>query len=252
MSSFPSFFVFLSSFIAFSMSGRVQKSSSFLKRPKQRESRDRRADHISRFGVLGLPCSHCIHFGESFCYYLPGSSVCNHCTRKQRLNCDVVKMNSLDSLGTEYDRLQKERRDTEEALEVFLRDQQAAITKQQDETKRLLEQQHERTRELLGRIHRLRRQEEVVKGKVVKILQHEEQLDKEEEELSREEIAVMRDTTEAWQPLDGSSAVSPSFFSGMNFDLGPLSPSTAAALGVVDQGSGGESPQAGPSNASHA
>ncbi|KAI1092869.1 hypothetical protein F5B19DRAFT_187411 [Rostrohypoxylon terebratum] len=150
-------------------------------------------------------------------------------------------MNSLD-------RLQRERREAEDALlaeeESSRKDIEDLLDSQRKKVEVVISSQRDRVAELVGRIRRLRRQEDVVKEKVIGVLHLEEELDREEEEEARRREPGAQQAT--------TSVASPSFFSGINFDLGPLSPSTAVALGVVDQDFGGESPQAGPSNASHA
>ncbi|KAI1086153.1 hypothetical protein F5B19DRAFT_480289 [Rostrohypoxylon terebratum] len=210
------------------MSGRISKPNSRPgSRPFQRESREARALYIESYGVSRLFCSSCTHFGEKSCFFATGLSACNNCTRKpHRTGCDVVTMNSLSGLSSELERLRLERQGAEDELlrlQKEINDRQEGIS------------------ERINRLQRLRRQEELVRTKALSILQREERLDKEEEEKTRKE-------SEASQPFTDSFVVSPASFSGINFDLGPLSPSTEAFLASVGQGSGDENRQASTSH----
>ncbi|KAI1439356.1 hypothetical protein F5Y02DRAFT_103328 [Annulohypoxylon stygium] len=233
------------------MSGRVAKGKSQVRsRPNQRESRDKRALVIEEFGSCQIPCSNCIRFG-SLCYYLLGFFNCNCCVRRQRPSCDVVTMNSLDRLREERDRLQRERREAEDALlaveESSRKDIEDLLDSQRKRVEALVSSQRDRVAELVGRIRRLRRQEDVVKDRVIGVLSLEEELDREEEteraECEKEE--VRQKELEVQQ--SSASEAAPSFF-GVGFDLAPMSPSTEAYLTLVGQGSGDENRQASTSH----
>ncbi|KAI1086011.1 hypothetical protein F5B19DRAFT_480716, partial [Rostrohypoxylon terebratum] len=165
------------------MSGRVTKSSQKVSKPRlnQREVRDNRASRIELFGTRCLPCSNCLSFGEESCYTFAGVLSCNHCTRRQRLSCDVLAMNTLSSLSSEFERLQRERREAEDEL---IRLQQE-VSGKHDEFLKLQQDISGKQGEILQRLsklQRLRRQEEIVRGKVGDILRAEEEIDREEEE----------------------------------------------------------------------
>ncbi|KAI1439321.1 hypothetical protein F5Y02DRAFT_406045 [Annulohypoxylon stygium] len=223
------------------MSGRITKGKPQVRnRPNQRESRDKRALVIEEFGSRQISCSNCRRF-ESSCYYLSGFTSCSCCVRRQRPSCDVVMMNSLDRLREERDRLQRERREAEDALlaeeESLRKDIEDLLDSQRKKVEAVISSQRDRVAELVGRIRRLRRQEDVVKEKVIGVLYSEEELDREEEARQGELGAQQPSVSEA----------APSFF-GVGFDLGPMSPSTEAFLASVGQGSGDENHQASTSH----
>ncbi|KAI1093115.1 hypothetical protein F5B19DRAFT_491882, partial [Rostrohypoxylon terebratum] len=205
------------------MSGKVRKSSV---RPNQRQERHTRADFITVHGFPVLLCSNCHILGESDCFLAVGYENCNHCVRWNRKHCDVSEMNALDRVSQARTRLEQERKDAE------------------DELVRLQQEYQSKISEKIGKLQRLRRQEDLLKKRGLELLKQGDDLDaiEERERLAEEQAKV--DQERSFLSPEMPSVVSPSSFSGIDFGLGPLSPSTAVALGVVDQDFGGESPQA--------
>ena len=204
------------------MSGKVRKSSI---RPNQRQERHTRADYIETHGRSALLCSNCDHLGEDDCFLAVGYEACSHCTRWNRKHCDVLEMNALDRVSQARTSLEQERKDAE------------------DELVRLQEKMSEK----ISKLQRLRRQEDLLKKRGLELLRLGDEQDAEEERarLAEEQASAERERT--LLNSEGSSSAFPSF-SGINFDLGPMSPSTAAAWASVGQDSGDGNHQASTSH----
>lgn len=216
------------------MSGRNSKNRARL---NQRLSRDNRADSIERFGTAVFPCSSCVHFGEVACFLRSGVPSCNHCTRHQRLSCDVVKMNSLDRVDQERERLEKEQRDTE------------------DEVLELQQKFQEELSRRIGKIKRLRLQQDLLKKRATEMLKEGLRLDElEAREREEEQQRVEAEQVQLASEIDAVVEQSTNFdWSSLGVDLGvgPLSPGSLAALATVGQDSGGGNPQPDPSHSSN-
>ncbi|RYP40553.1 hypothetical protein DL768_010612 [Monosporascus sp. mg162] len=111
--------------------------------------------------------------------------------------------------------------------------------------------------ELLGRLKRLRLQQDVLKKKAFAILKEGYELDQleEQEKLEEEQRRMEEEQARLASEINANIEASASFdwnAEGLDLGVGPLSPATLAALEMVGQDSGGETSQPGPSHSSGA
>ncbi|KAI1439467.1 hypothetical protein F5Y02DRAFT_405706 [Annulohypoxylon stygium] len=208
------------------MSGRGIAKSSSRSRGNQRVERGLSADYSERFGASVLLCSNCVSCREDDCFLLSGYSRYNHCIRHQRRKCDVLEMNSLERVSVARERIEKERREAE------------------DELVRLQQELQSKISEKINKLQRLRRQEDLLKERGLQMVRNGDdfidEVPSEGPEQSRSGLVLPGSDVDI-------SRVSHASFSGVNFDLGPMSPSTEAFLASVGQGSGDENRQASTS-----
>ncbi|RYO87807.1 hypothetical protein DL763_006225 [Monosporascus cannonballus] len=130
------------------------------------------------------------------------------------------------------DRLQKEQR----ALEDEFLAHQEAIKKER-------RKQNEKSLKFIGRLRRLRLQQDLLKKKAVEILKEGLELDQleEREKMEKERRRVEAEQAQLASEMDAMAEASISFdWNAVGLDLsgGPLSPTTLAALETVGQDSG--------------
>ncbi|RYP15235.1 hypothetical protein DL767_010347 [Monosporascus sp. MG133] len=137
-------------------------------------------------------------------------------------------MNSLSKIGEEYDRLQKEQREVEEALTT-----------------------------LFNRLKRLRLQQDILRKRAVAILKEGFERDQQEdqERLEKEQRRIKAEQAQLDSEIDAVVEASTSLgwnAEGLDLGGGPLSPATLAILETVGQDFADENPQPGPSYSSGA
>ncbi|KAI1098770.1 hypothetical protein F4804DRAFT_113817 [Jackrogersella minutella] len=118
----------------------------------------------------------------------------------------------------------------------------------EDELVRLQQELQSKISEKINKLQRLRRQEDLLKERGLQLVRQGEALDDPEEmdHLMQEKSRVEAERARLDSEIAASSVL-PSSFSGINFDLGPMSPSTEAFLASVGQDSGDENRQASTS-----
>ncbi|RYO82460.1 hypothetical protein DL764_009602 [Monosporascus ibericus] len=153
-------------------------------------------------------------------------------------------MNSLRKMNKTQERLQKEQR----ALEDEFLAHQEAVEKER-------RKQNEKSLKFIGRLRRLRLQQDLLKKRAVELLKKGLELDQLEERKKMEEERRQVEVKQAQlaSEIDAIAEASTSFdWNAVRLDLsgGPLSPATLAALETVGQDSAGGTSQPGPSHSS--
>ncbi|RYP42431.1 hypothetical protein DL768_010340 [Monosporascus sp. mg162] len=136
-------------------------------------------------------------------------------------------MSSLENIGSERDRFQEERRAAEDELVELQRKFQEEMSKR------------------INKLQRLRRQEDILKKKVLEILEEGHKLDQleEKERVEEEQQRIEEKQARLALEINANMEASASFdwsAEGLDLGVGPLLPATLAALEMVGQDSGGE------------
>ncbi|KAI1390927.1 uncharacterized protein F4822DRAFT_426777 [Hypoxylon trugodes] len=137
-------------------------------------------------------------------------------------------MNVLDHVSRARTHLEQKRKDAEDKL-IRLQEKMA---------------------KKISKLQQLHRQEDLLKRRGLELLKLSKEQDTEEEQahLAEEQAHIIEEQVQVKRghgiPTSKTSSLAfPSSLSGINFDLGPMSPSTAAVWALVGQGFGGENPQ---------
>ncbi|RYP06351.1 hypothetical protein DL765_009530 [Monosporascus sp. GIB2] len=146
------------------------------------------------------------------------------------------------------ERLQREQREIEDSFLAY----QEAAKKELDELRR---RQNEKSKEFVGKLRRLRLQQDLLKRRAVEMLKENLELDQleEREKLEEEQRRMEAEQAQLVPETDALADASTSFdwnAAGLDLSGGPLSPATLAALETVGQDSGGGTFQPGPSHSS--
>ncbi|RYO91746.1 hypothetical protein DL763_004896 [Monosporascus cannonballus] len=152
-------------------------------------------------------------------------------------------MNSLTRLGEERDRFEREQREVEDSFMAYQEVAEKELDDLRQRQEEALRRRKEKSQEFIGRLRRLRLQQEVLKKKAVAILKEGYELDQleEQERLEEERRRVEAEQAQLASEMDAVMEASASLdwnAAGVDLSGGPLSPATLAALETVGQDSG--------------